>query len=89
MRIRIIIHGHVQGVFFRAGIESEANKLGLVGCVENLNDGTVEVVAEGPEDKLEKLVEYCQEGPPGASVSSVDSEVQEESGEFSSFEVRY
>ena len=89
MRIKIIIHGHVQGVFFRAGIESEANKLGLVGWVENLGDGTVKVVAEGPEDRLEKLAAYCRHGPPGASVSNVESELSEEKDGFSSFEVRY
>lgn len=86
-RIRILIFGDVQGVFFRAGAQSEATRLGLVGWVRNLPEGSVEVVAEGEHDALKKLLEWCSHGPAGAGVSRVEEEWLPQSGEFRGFTI--
>ncbi len=86
-RVRLLIQGRVQGVWFRETTRRTATSLGVKGWVRNLPDGRVEVVAEGPEDQVNKLVKWCHKGPPAAKVTSV--EVQEEPwiGEFDSFEI--
>ncbi len=81
------VHAFAQGVFYRANTEKEARALGLVGWVRNLRDGRVEVVAEGPQDKLELLVAWMRRGPPNAVVTGVQSEFGEAKGEFASFSV--
>lgn len=68
------IYGSVQGVAFRWGVEELAKKLGLVGYVKNLSDGTVEIIAEGEEEALKKLLEYCRIGPRWARVERVGEE---------------
>lgn len=68
----IIVRGRVQGVFFRAGTEAVARDLGLAGWVKNCADGTVEIHAEGEAQALARLIEWCRQGPPAASVSAVD-----------------
>ncbi len=71
-RIRAFISGRVQGVCFRAFTAEEAQRLGLKGRVRNLADGRVEVLAEGPGDKVEALKAFCWKGPPYADVHSVE-----------------
>lgn len=88
-RLHVLIHGDVHGVFFRAGTQSEARKLGLVGWVRNVPDGAVEVMAEGERPALEKLLGWCSHGPAGASVSKTEHEWLEAKGEFRDFRVRY
>lgn len=66
------IHGRVQGVFFRAGTQKEAARLGLKGWVRNASDGSVEAVAEGERETLEKFIAWCHRGPPAAVVKKVD-----------------
>lgn len=87
-RLHLRIHGRVQGVFFRASTQRRARELGVDGWVENRPDGTVEVVAEGPEEACRGLLEFCREGPSAARVSDVDVEWQEPAGEFTGFTVR-
>ena len=70
-RIHAIVTGHVQGVSYRAATASEARRLGVVGWVRNLPDGSVELEAEGPQDKISELVAWCEKGPPSARVSGV------------------
>jgi acylphosphatase len=65
-----------------------AQKLGLSGFVRNLPDGRVEVVAEGPEEKLQELIEFCHRGPPLAHVTHVEIRWEEPAGEFRGFSVR-
>lgn len=80
-RIRLFISGRVQGVCFRAYTADEGQKLGLKGWVRNLRDGRVEVLAEGPEDRLKALEAFCRKGPPYANVRNVevvDEGIQEE-----------
>lgn len=89
VRVRLHISGIVQGVFFRANTESVARSLALTGWVRNLTDGRVEVVAEGPYDKITELINWCHEGPPVASVDNVEMEWEEPTGELETFETHY
>ena len=66
------VHGAVQGVFFRVETRDRARSLGISGWVRNLRDGAVEAVFEGPEERVESMVEWCRRGPAGARVQSVD-----------------
>ena len=59
-RVNIIVHGFVQGVLFRYNTKKEALSLGLKGYVRNMEDSNVEIVAEGTEDKLNELIEFCK-----------------------------
>lgn len=71
---RILVSGRVQGVFFRDSCRQEAHRLGLSGLARNLDDGRVEVIASGEEDAVAELIAWCREGPPHASVDTVDVE---------------
>ncbi|MFW5825799.1 MAG: acylphosphatase [Marinobacter sp.] len=85
---QLLVEGRVQGVSFRACTVQKAQELALTGYVRNLPDGRVEIVAEGPEDQLEQLEDWCWQGPPAASVTTVRSQSRAPSGGFSGFEVR-
>ena len=89
IRVHLIIEGRVQGVWFRESTKRKALSLGVYGWVRNLPDGTVEVVAEGDEDKVRELVKWCHKGPPAAEVTNVREQEEEYIGEFSSFNVLY
>ncbi len=88
-RIRIKVRGEVQGVLYRSGTAQVARKLGLTGSVKNTPDGSVEIVAEGEKDSLEKLIEWCREGPSYAKVEDMEVSWEEPTGEFSTFDVCY
>ncbi len=87
--MRAIVHGRVQGVNFRYYTQRRASELNLTGCVRNLWDGTVEVVAEGPRGALEELLAFLRVGPRAAFVTQVDIEWSTPSDAFQRFEVRY
>jgi acylphosphatase len=80
MRKRVVVHGRVQGVFFRDTIRRLAQQRGVAGWVRNNPDGTVEAVLEGDEDAVDALVAFCREGPRGASVERVDVYEEEPEG---------
>lgn len=86
-RIRILISGRVQGVFFRDSTREKAQALGLSGWVRNLPDGRVEAVVEGDGDRVAEMLSWCEEGPPDARVQNVSTE-NEEPENLSGFEVR-
>ena len=69
---RVVVRGRVQGVFYRASCQREAQRLGVAGWARNLDDGRVEVRAEGEPAAVEALVAWCRHGPPRALVTSVD-----------------
>ena len=71
-RVEIVVSGIVQGVFFRASTREVASKLGIRGIVRNLADGSVEIIAEGTEEKLDKLIRFAKNGPPSARVYDID-----------------
>jgi len=89
VRLHIRVSGDVQGVFFRAGAQSEAKRLGLRGWVRNVNDSSVEALAEGAKSALDEFLQWCSKGPAGASVSEVKYEWMEATGEFKGFRIRY
>ena len=88
-RIHIIVSGNVQGVFYRHNTNIVANKLGLKGFVRNLSNGDVEVVAEGKEEKLKELIEFCKEGPESAHVDNVKIKYEKSTEEFNTFSIKY
>jgi acylphosphatase len=85
-RIIIKVYGHVQGVFFRYTTRKIARRLGLTGYVKNMPDGSVYIEAEGPEDKIKKLLAFSKKGPEHALVERIESEFIEPHDEFSGFE---
>lgn len=87
IRVRLVIEGSVQGVWFRDSTRTEAMASGVFGWVKNRRDGSVEVLAEGPEDRVKKLVLWCHHGPPYAQVTRVHETQEEWKGEFSSFDI--
>lgn len=87
-RVRILVSGRVQGVFYRATTAERARELGLVGHARNLPDGRVEVVAQGTPDAVSALIAFCREGPPAARVGAVEVAELEPAGEGSGFGVR-
>jgi acylphosphatase len=86
-RSRVVVHGQVQGVFFRDSCRREADSRGVAGWITNRRDGAVEAVFEGAPDDVAALVEFCRRGPRGADVRSVDETSEEPEG-LSGFEVR-
>jgi acylphosphatase len=69
--IKIEVYGRVQGVYFRANTCQKALELGIKGHVKNQHDGSVEIIAEGEEGHLQKLVDWCYKGPVLAAVTEV------------------
>ncbi len=88
-RAHIWVSGRVQGVYYRATTCEVAKRLRLTGWVRNLPDGRVEIVAEGPEDALKALIDWCWEGPPLARVEDVEVKWEEPTGQYDDFRVRY
>lgn len=72
VRVRIIISGHVQGVFFRAGARDEAMRLGIAGFARNNPDGSVLIEAEGSPSAVDRFRAWCETGPPRAKVERID-----------------
>lgn len=68
----LLIHGKVQGVYYRASAEQEALLLGLSGWVRNLFSGEVEAVVHGPEEQVEAFIDWARSGPPAAEVTRVE-----------------
>jgi len=87
--IHAVVHGRVQGVYFRDYTRREALRLGVCGWVRNLMDGTVEVVAEGAPEDVDRLVAWLHEGSPMAQVTAVDIREEPRDRHYSSFVVRY
>lgn len=69
---RLIVHGRVQGVFYRDWTVKTARALGLAGWVRNCPDGTVEIVAEGDAQTIDRLIELARKGPPAAEIAAID-----------------
>ena len=87
-RAHVFISGRVQGVFFRSQTRHEAKKYSVNGWVRNLPDDRVEVVFEGEEENVRRLVEFCRRGPPAARVVRAEVTWERYSGEFRDFEIR-
>ncbi len=72
IRRRAVVHGRVQGVWFRETTRLAADRTGVAGWVRNRPDGAVEAVFEGPADAVERMLDVCRTGPPGARVDRID-----------------
>jgi acylphosphatase len=87
IRRRVVVHGRVQGVFFRDSTRQQAEKAGVAGWVRNREDGTVEAVFEGDDDAVTQIADWVREGPGHADVERVEVTEEEPEG-LSGFEVR-
>jgi acylphosphatase len=87
-RVHLKVEGRVQGVYFRAATLEQARRWGIKGWVMNCPDGSVEVAAEGFRTKLEELILWCRQGPPGAYVREVTTEWKDFIGEFPDFRIK-
>lgn len=90
LELRALVNGKVQGVFYRDFVKKKAYPLNITGFVENLESGSVKVVAQGYEADLERFVEHLHKGPFGARVLKVDMEwIEEPQEEYRDFKVKY
>jgi acylphosphatase len=85
--VRVVVHGEVQGVFFRDTCRRRAQTIGVGGWVRNGSEGTVEAVFEGEPEAVDQMVEWCRSGPPQAKVERVDVSGETETG-LADFDVR-
>lgn len=85
-RRHVVVHGGVQGVFFRDSARDEAERQGVAGWVRNREDGAVEAVFEGAPQAVERLVDWCRSGPSSADVEDVEATEEEPEG-VSGFQV--
>ena len=84
---RLVIHGRVQGVFYRGWSVEQASALELAGWVRNRRDGTVEMLVSGEEAAVAEMIARCRRGPPAARVDRI--EVEESADEVpTGFETR-
>jgi acylphosphatase len=88
-RAHLLIHGQVQGVFYRAFTRNLAVKEGLHGWVRTLYDGRVEAVFEGERGAIEQAIRECRKGSPGARVTNVEVAWEDYSEEWKGFEIKY
>lgn len=87
IRRRVVVHGRVQGVFFRDSARERARAHGVAGWVANRPDGTLEAVLEGEPGAVERVVRFLETGPPRADVERVEVSDEEPEG-LSGFSVR-
>ncbi len=89
VRVHVFVSGRVQGVFFRSETRYEARRRNVVGWVRNTSDGKVEAVFEGEKEDVEKVIDFCRRGPPGARVTKVDVRWEDYTGKFRDFKIHY
>ena len=88
-QIHIFVTGRVQGVFFRQSTKVMAIKNNVKGWVRNLDDGRVEIVAQGETQDIDNLAHWCKTGPANSRVDEFELSEENVSDEFETFEVRY
>ncbi len=87
-RVRLLVSGRVQGVWFRESTRAEAERHEVAGWVRNLPDGRVEALLEGDDDAVDCLVAWCRRGPERAHVENLELAEEPYRGEHRTFEVR-
>jgi acylphosphatase len=87
VRRRVVVHGRVQGVFFRDSARERARAHSVAGWVTNRSDGAVEAVLEGEPDQVDRVVRFLETGPPQADVERVEVSDEEPEG-LDGFSVR-
>lgn len=85
----LLISGKVQGVFFRHNTQKKAHSFGLKGWVRNTDDGKVEAVIQGPQKKIEELIEWARQGPRLARVKEVNVNWEESKNDFDEFQIKH
>lgn len=88
IRIRVLVSGRVQGVWYRRSAQAKAKELSITGWAHNLIDGKVEMLCEGEEKNIQEFLVWAKKGPFFARVSDIEVREEEYRGEFASFEVR-
>jgi len=88
-QIILKIYGRVQMVMYRDSARRKAKKLDLTGWVMNKSDGTVELIAEGKEESLKELIDWCYNGSILAKVNKIDVNWQEATSQFEKFKIKY
>ncbi|MBS3781079.1 MAG: acylphosphatase [Candidatus Thermoplasmatota archaeon] len=88
IRKHCFFSGKVQGVFFRANTRDKAQEKGVKGWVKNLRDGRVEAIFEGPENRVDEVIEFCKNNQPHARVDDFEIKEEEPTGEFDSFRIK-
>ncbi|MEW6267290.1 MAG: acylphosphatase [Thermodesulfobacteriota bacterium] len=89
IRAHLRITGLVQGVAYRYATRDQARRLNITGWVRNLSDGGVEAVLEGDEAQVERMIIWCETGPPGARVRQVSVKKSPATGEFEQFKITF
>ena len=87
--VRILVDGLVQGVFFRDYTRRKAKSLNFNGTVRNLQNGKVEIRAQGPAQEIESLIQWCWEGSPMSKVEGVKIDTLPKDDSMSSFSITY
>ncbi|MEA1967015.1 MAG: acylphosphatase [Thermodesulfobacteriota bacterium] len=88
IQYHLIVHGRVQGVFFRAETCRAAKNLNITGWVKNLADGTVEAVIEGKEKDVQQMLAWCKKGSPLSSVNKIELKKNSSISGFTKFETK-
>ena len=87
-RVQVLVSGRVQGVYFRMFTQKKAKHLDIKGCVRNLADGRVEIIAEADHGSIDKLIKWCHKGPVTARVDHVEITELKSDDVLTSFEIR-
>ncbi len=88
-RVRVVIKGRVQGVYFRAYTRDAAIEAGVAGWVRNLVDGRVEALFEGEADRVDRMIAWCHRGSPMSRVEAVDVHEEVYVGDQDRFDISY
>jgi acylphosphatase len=88
LKVRILVTGRVQGVYFRMFTQNKAKQFGIKGYARNLPDGRVEIIAEADHGSIEQLIKWCHKGPVTARVDHVEMTELEPDEVLTSFEIR-
>ena len=86
-RVHIFISGKVQGVYFRQNTNYKAEELNIMGWIRNLRDGRVEAVFEGERENIDRLLDWCNDGPKNAIVKDIQIIDEEFKNEYSNFQI--
>ena len=89
VRVHVWVQGRVQAVGFRAFVQQNAVQIGVTGWVRNVGYDTVEAVAEGAQEQIERFLQMVKRGPIGSRVDESREEWEQVTGEYSSFKVKY
>ncbi len=87
-RMRILIEGRLQGINFRYHTQQQAKKLGLMGFVQSLSDGRIEIDVQGAQNKIEQMLTWCQEEPQSIHIKTIFYRYDELTERYSDFAVR-